>query len=89
MWQLAIGMLVGYLVAVWWIRRDAGRELEAARAIWNSRVESRDEEIGRLRESFEKSQRAVAAYERRARYLESALTSRAEASSTEAAIGNG
>lgn len=78
MWQAALGALVGYLFALWWVRRDARRELEAMRAIWNARIESRDEEIVRLRSTFEKSQRAVAAYERRARFLESALTASTE-----------
>jgi hypothetical protein len=41
--------------------------------MFRARLESREEEIVRLRDIFEKSQRAVAAYERRARYLESAL----------------
>ena len=78
MWQAGVGALIGYLLARWWVRRDARRELEALRAIWNARIESRDDEIVRLRTTFENSQRAVAAYERRARFLESALTATAE-----------
>ena len=74
MWQAAIGVLIGYLFALWWVRRDAGREVEAVRTMFQGRLEARDEEIVMLRDRYEKSQRAVAAYERRARYLESALT---------------
>lgn len=74
MWQAAIGVLIGYLFALWWVRRDANREVEAVRAMFRGRLEARDEEIVVLRDRYEKSQRAVAAYERRARYLESALT---------------
>lgn len=78
MWQAALGALVGYLFALWWVRREARRELDSMRAIWEARIESRDDEIERLRASFENSQRAVAAYERRVRFLEGALTSAAE-----------
>ena len=74
MWQAAIGVLIGYLFALWWVRRDANREIEAIRSMFHGRLEARDEEIVLLRDRYEKSQRAVAAYERRARYLESALT---------------
>ncbi len=75
MWQAALGALVGYLFALWWVRRDARKEVEAVRSMFQARLESRDEEISGLRDSFDKSQRAVAAYERRARYLESAVAS--------------
>ena len=78
MWQGALGVLIGYLFALWWVRRDAARELEALRTMYGARIDSRDDEIVRLRDNFDKSQRAVAAYERRARYLESALTANTE-----------
>ncbi len=78
MWQAALGALVGYLFAMWWVRRDSRRQLEAEREMLLARLESRQQEIEHLRESFDKSQRAVAAYERRARYLESAITTGAE-----------
>ncbi|NNC93736.1 MAG: hypothetical protein HKN80_14735 [Acidimicrobiia bacterium] len=73
MWQAAVGALVGYLFALWWVRRDAHREVEAVRGMYQGRLEARDQEIIELRELFDKSQRAVAAYERRVRYLESAI----------------
>ena len=78
MWQGALGVLIGYLFAVWWVRREARREVDSIRGRLTARVESRDGEIAALRDSFEKSQRAVAAYQRRARYLESAVTAGAE-----------
>ena len=73
MWQAGLGVIIGYLFALWWIRRDARREVEAVRGMFAARLEARDGEIQNLRESFDKSQRAVAAFERRARYLESAI----------------
>lgn len=73
MWQAAIGALVGYLFALWWVRRDARKEVEAVRGMFTARLESRESEIADLRDSFDKSQRAVAAYERRVRYLEAAV----------------
>lgn len=75
MWQAAIGALVGYLFALWWVRRDARKEIEAVRRMFAGRLDGRESEIAELRESFDKSQRAVAAYERRARYLEAAVAS--------------
>lgn len=78
MWQAAIGALVGYLFALWWVRRDARKEVEAVQEMFAARLESRDEEIAELRNSYDKSQRAVAAYERRARYLESAVATNVE-----------
>ena len=78
MWQAAIGVLVGYLFGLWWVRRDARKEIEAVQSTYGARLESRNEEIVRLRDNFDKSQRAVAAYERRARYLESALMTSTE-----------
>ena len=78
MWQAAVGAAVGYLFALWWVRRDARKEIEAVREMYEARLESRDEEISGLRDNFDKSQRAVAAYERRARYLESAVAANIE-----------
>jgi Skp family chaperone for outer membrane proteins len=75
MWQAAIGALVGYLFALWWVRRDARKEIEAVRGMFAGRLDAREAEIAELRESFDKSQRAVAAYERRSRYLEAAVAS--------------
>lgn len=76
MWQAAIGALVGYLFALWWVRRDARKEIEAVRGMFAGRLDAREAEIAGLRESFDKSQRAVAAYERRSRYLEAAVASK-------------
>jgi Skp family chaperone for outer membrane proteins len=73
MWQAAVGTLVGYLFAVWWVRRDARKEVAAVRGMYQGRLEARNEEISKLRDSFDQSQRAVAAHDRRARYLESAI----------------
>ena len=73
MWEAAAGALVGYLFGMWWVRRDARKEITAVRSMFTARLEARDEEVESLRENFDKSQRAVAAYERRARYLESAV----------------
>lgn len=78
MWQAAVGALVGYLFALWWVRRDARKEVEAVRGMYQGRLEARDEEVIELRDNFDKSQRAVAAYERRARYLESAVAANVE-----------
>lgn len=78
MWQAAIGALVGYLFGLWWVRRDARKEVEATKSMFAARLESRDQEIISLRENLDKSQRAVAAYERRARYLESAVAATVE-----------
>lgn len=78
MWQAAVGALVGYLFALWWVRRDARKEVEAVRGMFQARLEARDEEVIELRDNFDKSQRAVAAYERRARYLESAVAANFE-----------
>lgn len=75
MWQAAVGALVGYLFALWWVRRDARKEIEAVRGMFSGRLDAREVEITELRESFDKSQRAVAAYERRSRYLEAAIAS--------------
>ena len=80
MWQAAVGALVGYLFALWWVRRDARKEVEGVREMYHARLESRDEEIYELRDNFDKSQRAVAAFERRARYLESAVAANVEQS---------
>lgn len=73
MWQAAVGALVGYLFALWWVRRDARIEVDAVRSMFEGRLEAREQEVIDLRNSFDKSQRAVAAYERRVRYLESAI----------------
>lgn len=73
MWQAAVGALIGYLFALWWVRRDARKEIDAVREMFGARLESREAEIADLRESFDKSQRAVSAYERRARYLEATV----------------
>ena len=73
MWQAAVGALVGYLFALWWVRRVARKEVEAVGGMYQARLDARDEEISELRDSFDKSQRAVGAYERRVRYLESAI----------------
>lgn len=78
MWEASAGALAGYLFALWWVRRDARKEVDAVRSMYLGRLEARDEEIESLRESFDKSQRAVSAYERRARYLESAVTASME-----------
>jgi hypothetical protein len=78
MWQAAVGALIGYLFALWWVRRDARKEVEAVRGMFAARLEAREGEIIDLRESFDKSQRAVAAYERRSRYLESAVATNVE-----------
>ena len=78
MWQAAVGALVGYLFALWWVRRDARKEVEAVRGMYQARLEARDEEVIELRDNFDKSQRAVAAFERRARYLESAVAANVE-----------
>jgi hypothetical protein len=47
--------------------------VETVQGVYHARLEARDEEIIELRDSFDKSQRAVAAFERRVRYLESAI----------------
>jgi hypothetical protein len=73
MWQAGVGALIGYVFALWWVRRDARKEVEAVRSMYQGRLEARDEEVIELRNLFDKSQRAVAAYERRVRYLESAI----------------
>ena len=73
MWQAAVGALIGYLFALWWVRRGARKEIEAVREMFGARLESREREINDLRESFDESQRAVSTYERRARYLEAAV----------------
>ena len=73
MWEAAIGVVIGYVFALWWVRRESRQEIEQIHSSFAARLESRNEEIVRLRDSFDKSQRAVAAYERRARYLESAI----------------
>lgn len=73
MWQAAVGALIGYLFALWWVRRDARKEVAAVRGMFAARLEAREAEILELRDSFDKSQRAVAAFERRSRYLESAV----------------
>lgn len=78
MWEAAAGALVGYLFALWWVRRDARKEIEAMRTMFAARLDAREEEIISLRENFDKSQRAVAAFERRARYLESAVAATVE-----------
>lgn len=82
MWQAAVGALVGYLFALWWVRRDARKEVAAVRSMFEGRLEARDEEVIELRDSFDKSQRAVAAYERRVRYLESAIATSFEQGSS-------
>ncbi len=71
MWQAAIGVIIGYAFAWRWVRRDTGRETEAVGQIYQGPLEARDREVGR--DSFDKSQRALTVYERRKRYLESAL----------------
>ncbi len=73
MWQAAIGVVIGYLFALWWIRRAAHREIEAADEIFRARLEASERNIVCLRNSFDKSQRALSAFERRNRYLEAAL----------------
>ncbi len=78
MWQAAVGALVGYLFALWWVRRDARRQVEDVRGMYATRLEARDQEIFDLRDSFDESQRAVAAHERQARYLESAVATSVE-----------
>jgi len=78
MWQAAVGALIGYLFALWWVRRDARKEVESVRGMFAARLEAREAEIIDLRDSFDKSQRAVAAYERRSRYLESAVATNVE-----------
>lgn len=78
MWQAAVGALVGYLFALWWVRRDARKEVETVRRMFAARLEARESEIVDLRDSFDKSQRAVAAYERRSRLLESAVATNVE-----------
>jgi len=88
MWQAAIGALVGYLFGLWWVRRDARREVNATREMFAARLESRDQEIISLRENFDKSQRAVSAYERRARYLESAVAASVDQKATRRALGD-
>ncbi|MDH3605635.1 MAG: hypothetical protein OER12_01415 [Acidimicrobiia bacterium] len=88
MWQAAIGALVGYLFGLWWVRRDARKEVNATREMFAARLESRDQEIISLRENFDKSQRAVAAYERRARYLESAVAANLDQKATRRALGD-
>ena len=75
MWQAGVGALIGYLFALWWVRRDTRREIEAVREIFAARLDARETEVSELRDSFDKSQRAVAAYERRSRYLEAAVAS--------------
>lgn len=87
MWQAGVGALVGYLFALWWVRRDARKEIEATRSMFEARLYAREQEVISLRESFDKSQRAVAAYERRARYLESAVAVNAEQAVGRAARG--
>ena len=81
MWEAAVGVAIGYIFALWWVRRDARQEVAQIHSSMSARLESRNEEIVRLRDNFEKSQRAVAAYERRARYLESALMTTTESRS--------
>ena len=78
MWQAAVGALIGYLFALWWVRRDARKEVESVRGMFAARLEAREAEIVDLRDSFDKSQRAVAAYERRSRFLESAVATNVE-----------
>jgi hypothetical protein len=80
MWQAAVGVLIGYLFALWWVRRDARKEVAQVREMYAARLESREREIADLRDSFDKSQRAVAAYERRSRYLEAAVAANVERS---------
>ena len=29
MWQAAIGVAIGYVLALWWVRRDAEKEIDA------------------------------------------------------------
>ena len=82
MWEAAIGVVIGYIFGLWRVRRVARREVEQIENSFAARLESRNEEIVRLRDSFEKSQRAVSAYERRARYLESALMTTTESRAT-------
>ncbi len=78
MWQAAAGALVGYLFALWWVRRDARQQVEDVRGMYAARLEAREQEVYALRASLDKSQRAVAAFDRRARYLESAVASNVE-----------
>ena len=87
MWQAAVGALIGYVFALWIVRRGARKELEAVRQTFVARLESRDEEITRLRDSIERSQRAVSAHERRARYLESAIIANVDAAARKAPAG--
>lgn len=82
MWQAAVGVLIGYLFALWWVRRGARKEVNAVHEMFTGRLEARGEEIISLRSSLDGSQRAVADYERRARYLESAITTAADQSAT-------
>ena len=90
MWEAAVGVVIGYLFAMWWVRRDVRQEVEQVRGAFAARLDARNEEVVRLRDNFEKSQRAVAAYERRARYLESALMTTTESQAgTDPARPNG
>ncbi len=73
MWEAAIGVVVGYAFALWWVRREAGKEVNVLDEIYRARLEAHETATGRLRDSFDRSQRALAAYERRNRFLESAL----------------
>jgi hypothetical protein len=87
MWQAAVGALIGYLFAMWCVQRGARKEIEAVRQTFAARLESRDEEITRLRDGIERSQRAVSAHERRARYLESAIITNVDAAFSKAPEG--
>lgn len=83
MLEAAIGVAIGYLFALWWVRRDTRKEVDGIRDMYAGRLEARDEEVMELRSRLDKSQRTVATFERRSRYLESALGAEIE----RAAIG--
>jgi hypothetical protein len=55
------------------VRRDARKQVEAVQGMYRARLEARGGEISALRDSFDKGQLELAAPERRARYLESAI----------------
>lgn len=73
MWEAAIGVVIGHLFALWWVRRDTRKELVGVREMYAGRLEAREEDIKELRAALDKSQRTAAMLERRSRYLESAL----------------
>ena len=69
-----MGVVIGYTVVVWRVPRGTARDIEAIGEVHKGRLEAREHEVGRPRDGYDKSQWALATYERRVRYLESAPT---------------